>query len=321
MSIEKELLAIRQHPIHGVCFDGKQKPPRRTPYSLEVSAGNVSLEGLSEIWSLKDSGERYTSTVRLFKSPTQHILSVDCEGRGHFCFYNDRLVIDGCSKGTGPSHYLQTLGLSLYLELRGHLCLHANTMVNNDNAFLFLAPSRTGKSTLTTAMTSRGYSLTTDDMACIYEEKQGYCVYPSWPKVRLWPDSEAYLNDSMSFDKSGTKKVHERFAKHEIVLRDAGSEKAAKVKGLYFLRREENYTGKTKITLMPTSKAMILLLQNSMLGDAYKSLGIDKTRFTRLADLIKNVPVFEVLYPSGLEHLEAVCADIHDDLKHEAFLG
>ncbi len=310
MSIEKELLTLRQYPIHGVSFDSNHKTLLKTPHSLKVNTGRVSLEGFSEIWSLTDSGERYTSTIRLFKDSKSHILSVDCEGSGSFAFTDNSLIIDWNSTGTGPSHYLQTLGLSLYLELHGHLCLHANTLVKDGNAFLFLAPSRTGKSTLTTAMTSRGYSLTTDDMACLYEERQGYSVYSSWPKVRLWPDSEAYLKDSLSFDESGTKKVHERFAKHEIVLSSAGSEDVANVKGLYFLRREEDYTGEARIIPMPASKAMILFLQNSMLGDAYKSLGIDKARFSRLARLIKDIPVFEVLYPSGLEKLEAVCADI-----------
>ena len=308
------LYSLCSVPLHGVSLFTDSKPAIKNKYALRLSSGKVeSPSQESAIWKLTDKGERYTSVIELHRENDRQVLVIDCEGKGAFEFTEEGIKVDWHANGTGPAHYLQTIGLSVFLEQKGHLCLHANTLVKEGQAHLFLAPSRTGKSTLTTALTHEGFTLTTDDMAALFSDGNAFSVYPSWPKVRLWPDSTEYFADSASFDKTTVKKVHDRFAKNEITFTGQMSEdKPAQISALYFLNRAENYTGPVEITRIANSKALILLMQNSMLGDAYKALGIDKQRVGSLATLINTLPVYEIKYPDGLERLTEVCRQINE---------
>lgn len=311
MSISKDLLALCQQPLHGVHLSADGTPSPDTPYKLTVKRGPITpLKNEFKIWSLVDKGERYTSTVSLFRCDDTLQLSIECEGVGIFEFKHNTLTIDWQWGGTGPAHYLQTLGVSLYLEQQNKICLHANTLVKNDSAHLFLAPSRTGKSTLTSAMSSLDYQLITDDMAAIYPNGDGYKVYPSWPKVRLWPDSAQHLAKQLITASHTRKKVHARFAKEEINIAPPKAHKPHAVKGLYLLNRKEGYHGPVTLNKLPASHSVIYLLQNSMLGDAYAPLGLDKARMISIARLLQEVTFYEVTYPSGLGYLDNITQEL-----------
>lgn len=311
MSTSKDLHGLCQQPLHGVHLSVDGSPSLALPYEMTVKNGPITpFESEHKIWSLIDKGERYTSTVSIFRCDDKLQLSIDCEGVGIFEFDHNTLTIDWQSGGTGPAHYLQTLGISLYLEQQHKICLHANTLVKNGNAYLFLAPSRTGKSTLTSAMTALDYQLITDDMAAIYPNGDDYKVFPSWPKVRLWPDSAEHLASQLKSQSHAKKKVHARFAKEEINVAPPDEHAPHPVKGLYLLNRKEDYHGPVKVSLLPPSHGVIYLLQNSMLGDAYKALGLDKTRMVGIAKLLHRVNFYEVTYPSGLTHLDKVSQEL-----------
>jgi hypothetical protein len=198
---QQELIALSRNPLHGVTltFNGTQGS---TPHQLNAQFAQITPAPQSEaVWQLVDEGERYQSLITLTHKAERWQLAVQCEGQGVFELNQNSLTIDWQPGGTGPAHYLQTMGISLFLELNGHLCLHANTLVKNQQAHLFLAPSRTGKSTLTAILTTLGYALTTDDMAALYQTEQQptqYQVYPSWAKVRLWPDSAELLKSQLT---------------------------------------------------------------------------------------------------------------------------
>ncbi|GGF67781.1 hypothetical protein [Alteromonas lipolytica] len=313
---QQELITLSAAPLHGVTLSFTPTQAT-TPYQLNADFGAVTPTQNQPVWQLTDKGERYHSVISLNTLPTGWQLSVDCEGQGIFELNQDTLTINWQPGGTGPAHYLQTMGISLYLELKGHLCLHANTLVKNNQAHLFLAPSRTGKSTLTALLTTLGYQLTTDDMAALYQNPQTptqYQVYPSWAKVRLWPDSAQLLKAQLTTQPVQQKKVHQRFAKQEISFAPQNSHTATPVKAMYYLNRVEQPnnqpTQDVTITPIAPSAALIILMQNSMLGDAYRSLGIEKQRITALAQLLQNVPFYKVTYPSGLEQLPDIAKQI-----------
>ena len=314
---QQELIALSRNPLHGVTltFNGTQGS---TPHQLNAQFAQITPEPQSEaLWQLVDEGERYQSLITLTHKAERWQLAVQCEGQGVFELNQNSLTIDWQPGGTGPAHYLQTMGISLFLELNGHLCLHANTLVKNQQAHLFLAPSRTGKSTLTAILTTLGYALTTDDMAALYQTGQQptqYEVYPSWAKVRLWPDSAALLKSQLTNQAVQQKKVHQRFAKQEISFAPQQNHAPTPVKALYYLNRTE--PGDTPegdqvtLTRIAPSAALIILMQNSMLGDAYRALGIEKQRIQALAELLQTIPFYKVSYPSGLENLPNIASQI-----------
>ena len=319
---QQELASLSSTPLHGVTLAlDKTTNNTNTPFALDVSFNPVTpLSNPKTAWTLTDKGERYESNITLNREDDCYQLHIDCEGQGTFQLQGNQLTIDWKANGTGPAHYLQTLGLSLFLELQGHLCLHANTLVKNNQAQLFLAPSRTGKSTLTTLLTTLGYTLTTDDMAALYHTNEQYEVYSSWPKVRLWPDSAAMLENHLTIQPVQQKKVHERFAKQEISFAAQDTHTATPVNAMYYLNRvDEQLQSGNPLTITPInpSAALIILMQNSMLGDAYRGLGIEQSRIMALAALLQRVPFYRVTYPSGLDQLPDIAKHLDEWLQSE----
>jgi hypothetical protein len=296
------------------------------------AAGNVA------IWQLIDQGERYTSKINLYANLNGYQLNIDCEGCGTFVFNSQHMQVSWQPGGTSYEHYIQSTAIACWLELQGVPCIHANAMSHNNEAFLFIAPSRTGKSTLTTSLINHGFQMMTDDMAALHQVKQGcYEIYPSWPKIRLWPDSAANLigtkldvqldnhNEAeCNIDGRNTphcglhileqKKVHANFAKQELELDgDSGKvwrETSAPLKAIYFLERSDDIAEICKIVPVSASKAIILLLQNSMLGDAYINLGLEVQRLQWFAVFLGKIKVYKIIYKNGLQYLPQVCEQI-----------
>ena len=71
---------------------------------------------------------------------------------------------------------------------------------------------------------------------------------------------------------------------------------------------------------IPVSKdvpadATIALLQNSILGDAFQALGIERVRLRRLAACLAAVPLVRLSYPSGLNRLAALQQTLEQDFS------
>ena len=69
-----------------------------------------------------------------------------------------------------------------------------------------------------------------------------------------------------------------------------------------------------QITTVAPSRALIILIQNSMLADAYCALGIEKARLIRLIEVVQSVPIKQVNYYSGIKQLPDVCRTILHDI-------
>jgi hypothetical protein len=329
-------------PLHGVKLstdaengDEHNHSNHGLPFALSVTVNynqNTQTDSPA-IWTLLDEGERYTSKIQLFKQDTSFELQVECEGQGSFIFDESHLTVNWQSDGTGFEHYLQSLGMAVWLELKGIPCIHANAITLNGDAFLVIAPSRTGKSTLTTHLLTHGFKLMTDDMAAIHPKIDGsYTIYPSWAKVRLWPDMANQLVgtqvDSKDIVEQDTKpqvgaksrkRVHKKFAKHEIDLGKNNQQwwanSAANLKGIYYLDRLEtggpcDNSENCEISEVGPSKGLVVLLQNSMLANAYRSMGVEQQRLTAMAKLLNGIPIYKIEYASGIDKLPAISENI-----------
>lgn len=321
---QQELIDLSAAPLHGVCIEfSATHSTLNSPYKLTTQFSPVTINTTQQpIWQLLDEGERYHSQVCLYHNENGFQLSINCEGQGRFELKENQLTIDWQPTGTGPAHYLQTFGISLYLELKGHLCLHANTLIKNNQAHLFLAPSRTGKSTLTSLLSTHSYTLITDDMAAVYQSEGNFHVYPSWAKVRLWPDSAKLIANQLNTEQLQQKRVHERFSKQEITFTPQFTQQATPIKAMFYLNRIEAQSttatsGEIQVVIekIPPSIALIILLQNSMLGDAYRALQIEKQRTAALAQLLKAIPFYKVTYPSGLEKLPEIAQQLNQQIQ------
>jgi hypothetical protein len=343
-------------PLHGIrCIPStvQKSSDFCTDITLKFCKISVNPE-LKPIWQLKDQGQRYISEISLFEEKVKdkvknteqnveqnqvksanaaasYLLKVNCQGSGVFKIDANTISIDWQANGTDSAHYFQTLTAALYLELNHVLCIHANALAYNDHAIAFVAPSRTGKTTLTAALNKHGFKLMTDDMMALHQhsETNEYTVYPSWPVARMWPDT---LTEVLGEQGENCEKVHANFAKR-IVTPNSNSnsnsnsditfdfcQQAKKLKVMYLLQRDESAIDNTeqhfcRISNISTAEAVIILLKNSILGSAYSALGLESARVKALAKLVHNVPFKQVSYSSGKSNLNNVCNSIKQDIQ------
>ena len=83
--------------------------------------------------------------------------------------------------------------IPLILSERGKLVLHASAVVTPKGAIVFLGETGQGKSTLTASFAQRGFSVLTDDCLLVEEQNGQLFGIPSYPGLRLWPDSISAL--------------------------------------------------------------------------------------------------------------------------------
>ncbi len=304
-------------PLHGLSLQyvagpSQAAPPRAPPGStwretLALWRSQREPATKTLLWEKTDQGERYRSHLALYRTAAGHLFKIDCEGRGSFEYRPEGIGVFW-EEGTGPEHYLQTLGVPMWLELHGVPCIHANAVAGPGGAIGLIAPSRTGKTTLTAALIERGLQAMTDDMLALYRDGQGgYQVFPGWPQLRMWPDMAARLAPQ---GVEALPRVHERFEKRVVDLEKDNKKRfrhrAESLRGLYLLDRLVADHAEVTIRRLGSGEALLCLLQNSMLADAYRPLGLERQRLAALADLLKQVPVYKVRYPGGPKGLEGI---------------
>lgn len=327
-------------PLHGIAcepFCDRKNHSIVQHINISFSAFNIntfdqpSIENKTANWVMEDNGERYKSTVSLYiqdqkANNPKYILKVDCQGKGLFKIDKNNIDVSWYNKGTDSAHYFQTIGMALWLEINNVLCIHANALAYKNQAIAFVAPSRTGKTTLTAELCKKEFSVMTDDMMALHQQNNEYVVYPSWPIARMWPETLEIINNKNTNE---LEKVHQDFAKKIININENSGfnfcEQPKKLKTIYILNRVEDTTNNSEnnnkistvcnITTLSSAEAVILLIQNSILGSAYKALSLEQKRFIKLTQLVKNVSIKKITYLSGKQYLNTVQEIIINDLS------
>ena len=311
-------------PLHGLRLQAAEREPDDRPGATGTTTGDEptlklwSLPWVPEheplpLWQKEDRGERYHSLLRLYRGETGLLLKIDCEGKGVFHYRPQGIGIHWERQGTGPAHYLQTLGVALWLELRGVPCIHANALATSDGAIGLIAPSRTGKTTLTAALLQSGMRMLTDDMLALHRRGGEWRASPGWPRFRMWPDTARHYAGRPV---EQMERVHERFDKRIVELETNNDnrfcDQGRPLKQLYLLERREAETGEIQIQPVPPGEALLQLLRNGILADAVEPLGLERARLGLLAELVEQVGFSRIRYPSGMQHLEALCERIRE---------
>ncbi|WP_077342119.1 hypothetical protein [Pseudocolwellia agarivorans] len=323
-------------PLHGVAcepFCDHKNHKVEQHITIRFTALNLNtfnqecIENKEANWVMEDNGERYQSTVSLYiqdqkANNPKYILKVDCQGKGLFKIDKNNIEVSWHNQGTDSAHYFQTIGMALWLEINNVLCIHANALAYKDQVIAFVAPSRTGKTTLTAELCKNEFSVMTDDMMALHQQDKEYTIYPSWPVARMWPETLEIINNKNTNE---LEKVHQDFAKKIVKInKNSGfnfCEQPKKLKTIYILNRVENTENNNKIstvcniTTLSSAEAVILLIQNSILGSAYKALSLEQQRFIKLTQLVKNVSIKKITYLSGKQYLNTVQEIIINDLS------
>ena len=119
-------------------------------------------------------------------------------GVGSFCVSNGRKILVQRSPDAALRQVRQWLLGSAWGALcyqRGLFLIHASAIMVGDQAVLFCALSKGGKSTLAARLGAQGYPLISDDLCHIKIPETGYPgIYRSAPRLKLWADALQILD-------------------------------------------------------------------------------------------------------------------------------
>ena len=83
--------------------------------------------------------------------------------------------------------------LPLVVNGPGKLVVHASAVASPYGAIAFLGRTGYGKSTLAASFSRRGFPMMTDDCLLLEEDKGRLFAVPSYPGLRLWPETVSEL--------------------------------------------------------------------------------------------------------------------------------
>ena len=202
--------------------------------------------------------------------------------------------------------------LSLLLpHLKPCLVLHAVGLQIRRKAVLFVAPSGGGKSTLAASFLNEGHPLICEDIAVIRREGSRFLLEPGAPQIRLWPRAARRLSKLRQGSRVCPETVKEFFPlNRQGSWRFRGS--AAPVAAVYFLSRGS----RPEIRIEPLKpKEALFHCMDHRHTPLPQGPRIDGRQFAVASELVQNVRVRRLVYPSGFGRLAAVRQAVLADLN------
>lgn len=210
-------------------------------------------------------------------------------------------------------HLLLDQVLPMALAQQGRIVLHGGSVQTARGAIVILGETGWGKSTLTAALTQAGCRLLTDD--CLLLEERGgqyYCV-PSYPSVRLWPDSVT----SLFGDEDRSSPVAHYSDKRRLDADDVGfihAKGAVPLWRVYSLASPEEAAGAETTAISPVrgKAALMKLTESSFLLDPSDRLLLAQ-RFHAFGRLAASIRLRKLTIPRDYAALPVACAAILAD--------
>jgi hypothetical protein len=217
---------------------------------------------------------------------------------------SERRLVCHPDRGTDEQlarHLLLDQVIPRVLAMDGGMVLHASAITIGGRAVAFVGPTGAGKSTVAASFATNGAQLLADDFVHLREDARGFLAIPSYPGLRLWPDSArvfARPEHSVMTVAPGSEKrrlvfqTRERASKPDplaaiVILDDTGSE------------------AKIDICQLPGRSGFMSVYPQSF---RMERSGRDRQRreFDRFAWLAESTAIFRLEYPRGYGHLPEV---------------
>ncbi|MBM4466884.1 MAG: hypothetical protein FJ014_15260 [Chloroflexi bacterium] len=236
-----------------------------------------------------------------------------------FYLWLDRIVchlLDPTQDHMVGIHLLGTV-LSFWLERQGIPALHASAVVADGRVAAFLSCSTSGKSVLAAALMQGGYPLLTDDILPVERSGGAFVGRPGYPQIRLWPDeAQHFLGHYQDLER-----VHPELSKRRVPVGPDGfgtfCDESQPLACIYLPERRDPAQWGTEIEITPVSPrdAVIELVRHSFTPRVVEAIGLQPQRLDFFAQMVQQVPMRRLAYPSGFEHLPRVREAILEDLE------
>ena len=199
-------------------------------------------------------------------------------------------------------HQLLDHVLPRVLDDLGHLMIHGSAVDTPNGAIVFVGDSGLGKSTLAASFQSTGGNLLSDDcMRLAPRPDATVSCRPTYRSLRLWPDSVCTLMaTAQSEPMSATQE--KRRVKLPDELTPATSATVAAI--CVLAAPSPGFCG-VELNELPPSQAVSSLLSQCFRLDPTDNEATKRV-FERVADVVENVPVVELVYDRSYDRLPEV---------------
>ncbi|HEX6463868.1 MAG TPA: hypothetical protein VFZ98_05425, partial [Vicinamibacterales bacterium] len=244
------------YPVYGrrlaSCVELPEIQPCDGPAEWHFAVGPLGRGEFSwfDIWPT----ERASPWVRAFRTADGYRIRYErrCEFLIDCASHTITCEPDDCPDAM-MRHFLLDQVLPLTFSLDG-IVLHASSVAIGGGFAAFIGPGGAGKSTIALALGRAGYPIGSDD-GLLVEERSGRAM-PSYPSVRVWPDSAATVAGRRPMNPAAPATTKHRYRDGFTYATDP-----LPLKRLYVLDPEP--ASSVRFDSMPPRAAMMALVEQS----------------------------------------------------------
>jgi hypothetical protein len=202
------------------------------------------------------------------------------------------------------------------LRLRGFTALHASAAVINGYAVAFVGGGGAGKSTIVAALARAGHRILSDDIAVLEEASGIFRIKPSYPHIRLWPDSVSILFGTEGalpklvpscdwWDKRFLDLERDGFYFHDEAL---------PVRFTYILEPRSRHVQIARADLIPSIEAFPRLVANTSVNYALSS-DMRRREFYALGRFVEEITIKRLILGTSPECFEMLGSFLEQDVS------
>ncbi|HEY9851348.1 MAG TPA: hypothetical protein V6D28_17900 [Leptolyngbyaceae cyanobacterium] len=257
-------------------------------------------------------------TVSEIASPSNFLLRASqeeacfyCEKVGAFLVKNGREIIVDANLGVDErvlSHFLVGLPLAMLLHQRGLLILHGSAVAINGAVVAFVGRSGAGKSTIAATFHRDNYPIVTDDILAVDINISGNIrVIPSYPQLRLWPETINFLGEVPE----NLPQVYPKAEKRAKTLNSQFQLTPLPLQGIYVLDRGND---REIEVLKPQAAFLEIARQCYPNFDLLTAIGTSEFKFQQCIKLARRLRVCRLKRPRDLSSLPELTKLVEADI-------
>lgn len=295
-------------PIEELSPGNEQQPAFTFQLRANTKHFPESCHWLNHWYSL--DGSTWLSFARLdgrylLRFPAYADFVVSADGRNVSCY----------PRGSCPPetmrHLLLNQVIPVVLSHLGKLVLHASACAMPQGVIAFMGMTGAGKSTLAASFGVQGYAVLTDDCLLVEERDQEIMTVPSYPGLRLWPETVMAL-----FEHGPVLHPLAHYTdKKRLLIDQEQFEGPLSLRAIYVLAQPDSLqnTNGVTITPLPASDALLETVKHAFQLDITDRRKLGQA-FRQYEWLARSIPFFKLSYPREHEFLSSVTLAILNHL-------
>jgi hypothetical protein len=213
-------------------------------------------------------------------------------------------------------HFIETAFLAtvmpFWLERSGRPVLHASAVATERGAIAFLGSGDQGKSSIAATLMQLGCALVTDDALSVAFELGSFTAIPSYPGMRMWPDTaNFFLGHSESLPMA-----YPGVDKRQVKVGTGGfgsfTTRRHELRMIYLLDKATDAppTDNVIIQDIAVSDSLIELIRLSKLPFTVDSAGLQPQRLAFFSKMVRAVPMHRLILPRRYDLLQRAAKTI-----------